>query len=128
MAIKESKAQAEESGEEYDYKTPTEKMFTAGLQAAIQGGESAVVAYCDTVGDYDGFAIVDYVQKKLTFTKTKDTINGGWGLDHNDVFQDGYGQTYTLDQIKDALGLTKAQLTQLTGLKKGATLDLFAGK
>lgn len=128
MAIKESKAQAEEAGEEYEYKTPTEKMFTTGLQAAIQGGEAAVVAYCDTIGDYDGFAIVDYVQKKLTFTKKKDTVNGLWGLDHNDVFVDGYGQTYTLDEIRETLGITKDQAKKLTSSKEGETVDLFAGK
>lgn len=128
MALKESQAQAEANGEEYEYKTPTEKMFTAGLQAAIQGGENAVVAYCDTIGDYDGFAIVDYCQKKLTFTKTKDTINGLWGVDHNDVFQDGYGQTYTLDEIAELLGLSKAQQKELTALEEGATLDLFTAK
>ena len=127
MAIKESKAQAEETGEEYEYKTPTEKMFTTGLQAAVQGGEAAVVAYCDTIGEYDGFAIVDYVQKKLTFTKKKDTVNGLWGLDHNDVFVDGYGQTYTLDEIRETLGITKDQAKKLTSSKEGATVDLFAG-
>ena len=128
MAIKESKAQAEEAGEEYEYKVPTEKMFTNGLAAAVQGGESAVVAYCDTIGEYDGWAIVDYVQKKLTFTKTKNTVNGLWGLDKNDVFQDGYGQTYTLKEIMSTLGITNDQAKKLTGLKEGATLDLFAGK
>ena len=128
MALKESQAQAEANGEEYEYKTPTEKMFTAGLQAAIQGGENAVVAYCDTIGDYDGFAIVDYCQKKLTFTKTKDTINGLWGVDHNDVFQDGYGQTYTLKEIAELMGLSKERQKELTKLGEGETLDLFTAK
>ena len=125
MAVKESQAQAKESGEEYEYKTPTEKMFTSGMEAALKGGEAAVMSYCDTIADYDGFAIMDYCQKKLTFTKTKDTINGLWGLDHNDVFVDGYGQTYTLDEIKKSLGLSDSQLKQLTKLKEGVTLDLF---
>lgn len=126
MAIKESQAKAEEAGEEYEYKVPTEKMFTAGMEAALRGGEAAVVAYCDTISEYDGFAIVDYCQKKLTFKKTKDTVNGFWGLDNNDVFVDGYGQTYTLEEIGETLGLPKSQLKQLTKLKEGETLDLFA--
>lgn len=125
MAIKESQAKAEEAGEEYEYKAPSEKMFTAGMEAALRGGEAAVVAYCDTISEYDGFAIVDYCQKKLTFKKTKDTANGLFGLDHNDVFVDGYGQTYTLDEIEETLGLPKAQLKQLTKIKEGETLDLF---
>ena len=125
IAIEESKAQAEENGEEYNYKAPSEKMFTAGMEAALRGGEAAVVAYCDTISEYDGFAIVDYCQKKLTFKKTKDTVNGFWGLDGNDVFVDGYGQSYTLDEIEETLGLPKSQLKQLTKLKEGETLDLF---
>lgn len=126
MAIKESQAKAEEAGEEYEYKVPTEKMFNAGMEAALRGGEAAVVAYCDTISEYDGFAIVDYCQKKLTFKKTKDTVNGFWGLDNNDVFVDGYGQTYTLEEIEKTLGLPKSQLKQLTKIKEGETLDLFA--
>lgn len=125
MAIKESQAAAKEEGEEYEYKAPTEKMFTTGMEAALRGGEAAVVAYCDTISEYDGFAIVEYCKKKLTFTKTKDTINGMWGLDNNDVYVDGYGQTYTLKQIGDTLGLSRDRLKQLTDIEEGETLDLF---
>lgn len=125
IALKESQAAAKEAGEEYDAKAPSQKMFDEGLQTAIKGGYQALAAYCATIPDYDMGALIAYCDMKLTFTKTKDTINGMWGLDHNDAFVDGFGQSYTLDEIEEMLGLSKNQLKQLTKLEEGKALNLF---
>ena len=125
LAIQEAQAMAEAEGDAEEYKTPKEEMFTTALSKALDGGESALVAYCDTISDYDGYALVNYAEKKLTFTKTNDTVNGLWGVDHNDVVTDGYGQTYKISDIADALGLTKAQQKKLTKIKEGESINLL---
>ena len=125
LAIQEAQATAEAEGEEEEYKTPKEEMFTTALGEAVKGGESALIAYCDTISDYDGYALVNYAEKKLTFTKTNDTVNGFWGVDHNDVVTDGYGQTYKISDIADALGLTKEQQKKLTKIKEGESINLL---
>ena len=111
-------------GDDTEYKTPSEKMYAAGLEAAIEGGEGGFLSYADTIPGYDADEIGAQVQGLLTFTKTDETKNGFWGLDHNDGFTDGYGTTMTLDQISDKYGLSKEQLKQLTKLKKGETVNL----
>ena len=107
-----------------NYKTPTEKMYSAGLAAAVQGGEAGFLAYADSIPDYDADAIGAQVQNLLTFTKTIDTTNGFGGLDHNDAFVDGYGRAMTLDAISEAYGLSNSQLKELTKLKEGETINL----
>lgn len=107
-----------------NYKTPSEKMYSAGLEAAVQGGEAGFLAYADSIPDYDADAIGAQVQNLLTFTKTIDTANGFGGLDHNDAFVDGYGRAMTLDAISEAYGLSNAQLKELTKLKEGETINL----
>ena len=111
-------------GDNTEYKTPSEKMYANGLEATIKGGEGGFLSYADTIPEHDADKIGEQVQNLLTFTKTDETKNGFWGLDHNDGFTDGYGTTMTLDQISDKYGLSKDQLKQLTKLKKGETVNL----
>lgn len=126
LAMKEAQAKAEAEGaEEEEYKSPKEDMFTSALQEAVKGGEGGLVAYCDTVSEYDGFALVNYCDRKLTFTKSKDTINGFWGVDKNDLVTDGYGQTYKIEDVAEALGLSKSQQKKLTKLKEGEIINLL---
>jgi len=110
------------------YKEPTETQKQKALKAYNEGGEDAYFQYLDSLpSDIDVDAIDAYVNgdgegskgygelpvEKRTFTKTKDTVNGLWGVDNNDIVQDQYGNTYRIDDLPE--GIRKA----LTKLKKG---------
>ncbi len=113
-------------GNEPEYKTPTSAMYEKALQAYGDGGQAGLDKYLETLPDYDVVAIDSYVNKhgqlpisQRTFTKTKDTINGLWGIDHNDIVTDQYGNQYRID------ALPKEMQNALTKLKKG---EKYTGK
>ena len=94
------------------------------LEAYNTGGNDAVDAYIDSLGindderteigrylygykdDETGKEVKGYGVLPLqyqTFTKTKETVNGFWGVDNNDEVTDGNGKTWKLSELKKAL-------------------------
>ncbi|MBP3577709.1 MAG: hypothetical protein J6K15_06330 [Lachnospiraceae bacterium] len=131
MAIKESQAQSEEAkaNGEYEYKTPTQKMYNEAMEAYEAGGEMALERYLETAPDYDIIALYDYAigygtiaMEARTYTKTKDTINWMGGVDNNDVVVDQYGNKYKLSDLPDSIR------KQLTSLKEGESYDFSTGQ
>lgn len=111
---------------EPEYKTPTSAMYEKALQAYGDGGQAGLDKYLETLPDYDVVAIDSYVSKhgqlpisQRTFTKTKDTYNGGfnwfgeWNVDHNDEVTDQYGNVYKIDDLPQSMQMA------LTKLEKG---------
>ena len=117
----------DENGNEI--KEPSETQMNKALEAFNTGGEDALYKYVDTLPSYiDVEKIVDYNYgnkgedkegygelplEQRTFTKTKDTINGLWGIDKNDVVKDQYGNEYRIDELPESLR------KELTKLKEG---------
>ena len=105
------------------YKTPTDKMFDGAVEAYNAGGEEGFLEYASRYPEYDVESLYDYAKEygqlpvnQRDYTKSKDTINWLWGIDHNDEVTDQYGNVYTLDELKE-LGMTKEELQYLTKLK-----------
>lgn len=123
MNLKIQAAQAESEAsmaeEGADFKVPKESMYSDALTTALSGGAGELVRYLQTIPEYDVGSIIDYVKSSLTFTKTKETINGLWGVDNNDVVTDQYGTSYKLSALKDKYGLTKAQLKKFNEIGEG---------
>lgn len=111
--------------EEIDYKTPTQGMFTGALEAYNNGGEAGLTKYLQTIPDYDIEQAYDYAtengevsQEARQYTKVKDTWNGFWGIDHNDVVRDETtGEEVKISQLPDSIQ------KKLTDLKEGETWD-----
>ena len=110
---------------ESGYKEPSETQMKKALEAYNTGGEDALYQYVDSLGaDIDMGLIDSYINQygqlpleKRTFTKTKDTYNGGFlglpifkGDDNNDVVEDQYGNQYRIDELPESL---RSALTKL---------------
>jgi hypothetical protein len=107
---------------------PTETQMKKALEAYNTGGEEALMQYVDSLPtDIDIDAIDKYIfgdeksgaegygilpVEKRTFTKTKDTVNGLWGIDNNDEVVDQYGNVFRIDDLPENLQ------KELTKLKK----------
>lgn len=119
-------AEAEEEG----YKTPSPETYDKAVEAYNTGGEAGLMAFLEKYPDYDVTALYDYAldhgtlaPEASTFTKVNDTVNGLWGIDHNDVVVDvNTGIEY---KVSD---LPKDMQKQLTDLKEGETFDFATGK
>ena len=131
MAIKESQAKSEEAQAtgEYEYKTPTQKMYNEAMEAYETGGETALNKYLETAPDYDVIALYDYATgygtvglEARTYTKTKNTFNWLGGTDRNDVVVDQYGNEYKIIDLPESIR------KQLTSLKEGESYDFSTGK
>lgn len=115
------------SGNGNKLKDPTETQMNKALAAYEESGDAGFDKYVASLpGTVNTDAIIDYVATygqlpldQRTYTKTKDTVNGLWGIDGNDIVQDQYGNTYRVDE------LPKSLQKPLTDLKKGAT---YTGK
>jgi hypothetical protein len=102
-------------------KSATENQMKNALKAYNEGGMDGLNKYLNSVPDnYDKDSIALYVGEygelpleQRTYTKTKDTWNGLWGIDNNDLVKDQYGNSY---KIKE---LPKAIQKDLTKLKEG---------
>lgn len=111
--------------EEFEYKTPTQKMYTEAAEAYNAGGEAGLEKYLETAPDYDIESLYDYATKHgevameaRTYTKVKDTTNWFWGVDNNDIVRDeSTGKEYKIKDLPDSIQKT------LTNLKKGETYD-----
>ena len=120
----------EETSTEEEYKTPDAKTYDLAVEAYNTGGEAGLMAFLEKYPDYDVTALYDYAVDHGTiapeasaFTKVDDTINGFWGIDHNDVVVDvNTGIEY---KVSD---LPKDMQKQLTDLKEGETFDFATGK
>jgi hypothetical protein len=112
-------------GNDSGLKEPSETQMKKALEAYNTGGDDALYQYVDSLGsDIDMDLIDSYVSQygqlpleKRTFTKTKDTYNGGFlgtplwaGVDHNDVVVDQYGNAYKIDELPESL---RKELTKL---------------
>lgn len=106
-----------------ELKEPSETQMKRALEAYNTGGETALYQYVDSLGsDVDMNAIDSYVNQygelpleSRTFTKVKDTWNGLWGVDNNDIVEDQYGNQYRIDELPETIQKS------LTKLKKGET-------
>lgn len=101
-------------------KAPTSGMLETALSTYATGGEAALDKYVSGLNGYDTDLIYAEVSAKgtidldkRTYTKTKDTINGLWGIDHNDIVKDQYGNTYRIDELPEDIQ------QRLTYLKEG---------
>ena len=92
-------------------KTPTETQMSKALEAYETSGDAGFDKYIDSLPDtVDKNAIVDYVAtygqlplEQRTYTKTKDTWNGGWGIDNNDIVKDQYGNQFRVDELPKSI-------------------------
>ena len=107
------------------------------LQEYNKGGDEAVDTYVDSLGlnDDEKAEIGSYIYgdgkdttghgklplSQRTFTKTKDTINWGWGVDNNDVVKDQYGNTYKISEIKSQLKSEGVDSKVIDEILKGLT-------
>lgn len=105
---------------ESSLKTPTNEMMAGAAEAYNTGGEKALDAFVNSYPGYDADVIYEYIanygvlpMEQRTYTKTKDTINWGWGIDNDDIVEDQYGKKYRIDE------LPKSVQKDLTKLKKG---------
>lgn len=120
--------QAVEGSADETLKEPTETQKQKALKAFNEGGEEAYYQYIDSLPSNIDVEVIDlYVNgdgaetsgygalpvEQRTFTKTKDTTNGLWGIDNNDIVVDQYGNEYRIDALPESL--RKA----LTKLKNG---------
>ena len=120
----------EETSTEEEYKTPSPETYDKAVEAYNTGGEAGLMAFLEKYPDYDVTKLYDYAVDHGTiapeasaFTKVDDTINGLWGIDHNDVVVDvNTGIEY---KVSD---LPKDMQKQLTDLKEGETYDFATGK
>lgn len=110
-----------------ELKTPTSSMLQGALKAYNNGGEDELNAYANSNRGYDIDQIFDYVSQYGNyagddlqyhkFTKVKNTINWGGGVDNNDIVRDETTNTeYRLDELTD---LPDSVLEALDKLKKG---------
>lgn len=74
---------------------------------------SAVNPYASSGSESGGASGELLPLEQRTYIKTKDTINGFWGIDNNDLVKDQYGNEYRIDQ------LPKSIQQALTDLKQG---------
>lgn len=74
---------------------------------------SAVNPYANSGSESSGASGELLPMEQRTYIKTKDTINGFWGIDNNDLVKDQYGNEYRIDQ------LPKSIQQALTDLKQG---------
>jgi hypothetical protein len=120
-----SNKKVDEDGNEID--EPSQSQMQKALEAYNTGGDGALSQYVDSLpSNIDIDKIADYVYgggtasgygtlplEQRTFTKTKDTINGLWGVDRNDVVVDQYGNEYKIKELPENIRKS------LTKLKKG---------
>ena len=122
----EYKKTAADKTQENGMTAPTEAQMKKALEAYNTGGEEALMQYVDSLptdvdmsaidryifgdGEGDGYGILPV--EKRTFTKTKDTVNGFWGIDNNDEVVDQYGNVFRIDELPENLQ------KELTKLKK----------
>lgn len=106
-----------------EYKTPTQEMYAAAIDAYRKGGEEELTKYLEMFPDYNVELVDDYAHKyakPINDTAMKDrnweavnnTRNGLWGVDWNDTVTDGVN-TYTLRELKDQGGYTNKELKEL---------------
>lgn len=106
-------------------KEPSETQMTNALNAYNAGGMNALNQYInalpssvdkDLVAEYVGsYGTYDTAENPIpleqrTFTKVKDTVNGLWGIDRNDIVEDQYGNQFKIKDLPESL---RKELTAL---------------
>ena len=107
LNAKGSKGGSEKSGT----KSATETQMSKALKAYNKGGMEELNKYLNSIpDDYDKESIAQYVGEygelpleQRTYTKIKDTTNGFWGIDNNDIVEDQYGNEYRIDELPESI-------------------------
>jgi len=102
---------------------PTAEIFDGALEAYKMGGDAGLEQYLKKYPEYNNDMAEQYARdyakpidetdfKDRNWTTVKDTRNGLWGVDWNDVVSDGVNE-YTLQELKDEGGYTRKELKEL---------------